>query len=63
MAGGIFNAFCWTHATFTLPYRQFQSDGPLIQPGVGPLKAGHDPQQEQVYHGFYQVSPHCGTGT
>jgi hypothetical protein len=22
ISGGIFNAYCWTHATFTLPYRQ-----------------------------------------
>ncbi|XP_023329586.1 innexin inx2 [Eurytemora carolleeae] len=51
---GIFNAYCWTHATFTLPYRQKGFDGPKIQPGVGPLKPGVDSQQEAVYHGFYQ---------
>ena len=43
MAGGIFNAFCWTHATFTLPPRA--SDP---HPGVGPG------QEDQVLHGWYQ---------
>ena len=52
MSGGIFNAFCWTHATFTLPYHQSGSD--VLQPGVGPLKRGQEPQEEAVYHGFYQ---------
>jgi len=54
VSGGIFNAFCWTHATFTLPYRQFSKDGPILQPGVGPLRGGSEPQEEAVYHGFYQ---------
>ena len=29
---GIFNAYCWTHNTFTLPY----TDNQHIEPGVGP---------------------------
>ena len=48
MAGGIFNAFCWTHATFTLPH--LASDP---HPGVGP-EPGRDGDQEQVLHGWYQ---------
>jgi len=30
------------------------SDGPMIQPGMGPLRPGTDPQEEATYHGFYQ---------
>ena len=52
VSGGIFNAFCWTHATFTLPYHTSGSD--VLQPGVGPLRKGQEPQEEAVYHGFYQ---------
>ena len=48
MAGGIFNAYCWTHATFTLP--QLASDP---HPGVGP-GPGRDGGEEQVLHGWYQ---------
>ena len=33
---GIFNAYCWTHSTFTLPYTSNQH----IQPGVGPQDNG-----------------------
>ena len=45
VSGGIFNAYCWTHATFTLPYTS------VIHPGVGAMEAGAG---EPVYHGFYQ---------
>ena len=33
---------------------QFYKDGPILQPGVGPLKGSSEPQEEEVYHGFYQ---------
>ena len=48
VAGGIFNAYCWTHATFTLP--RLAGDP---HPGVGP-EPGRDGDQEQVLHGWYQ---------
>jgi hypothetical protein len=32
-----------------------ETDGPRIQPGVGPLRPGTEPQEEATYHGFYQV--------
>ena len=51
VSGGIFNAFCWTHATFTLPYRHLQHD---LQPGVGPAREGLHHQEEAVFHSFYQ---------
>jgi hypothetical protein len=56
VSGGIFNAFCWTHATFTLPYRHLMQEGSVLQPGVGPLKAGTEPRKDATYHSFYQVS-------
>jgi len=34
------------------------SDGPMIQPGVGPLRLGTGPQKEATHHGFYQVAGH-----
>jgi len=29
--------------------------GQMIQPWVGPLRPGTDPQEEATYQGFYQV--------
>jgi len=54
VSGGIFNAFCWTHATFTLPYRQLPDGGPVLYPGVGTMDRSDEQHQEEVYHGFYQ---------
>merc|ERR1719419_848982 len=48
ISGGIFNAYCWTHATFTLPYETEQ----LIHPGVAP-DAGST-EHDRVHHGWYQ---------
>ena len=52
VSGGIFNAFCWTHATFTLPYHTAGFD--TLQPGVGPHRLPAGSEEETVYHGFYQ---------
>ncbi len=37
VSGGIFNAYCWTHATFTLPYRQVRCKKWLV---IFPSSAG-----------------------
>ena len=50
ISGGIFNAYCWTHATFTLPYSD-PKEGADIQPGVGTVDSSSG---DPVYHGFYQ---------
>ena len=51
ISGGIFNAYCWTHATFTLPL--VSRDGrEMIHPGVGAMHGQGD--DNRVYHGWYQ---------
>ena len=50
-----FSSFGDTFFNYNLIVEQKTEDGPKIQPGVGPLKDGVDPQEEAKYHGFYQV--------
>ena len=55
ISGGIFNAYCWTHATFTLPYSASNEEpGHVIHPGVVTMEGGRGEETHQVYHGFYQ---------